>query len=137
MRRVLQSHTLDWLGQCDPFDATVDAAIFVARKEMPAEDARLLFVQARPLRCADGSKTKPEKKLELLPRPDALDWNETPTRLADGLNVPHATFGELRVHNIPLSLCRTAHKESFFEPRPGALALYQRFNAPIKELVAE
>src|SRR5437867_3146271 len=30
MRELLQSQTLDWLGQCDPFDATVDAAIFVA-----------------------------------------------------------------------------------------------------------
>ena len=137
MRSLLQSQSLDWLGQCDPFDATVDAAIFVARKATPAEDARLLFVQARPLRRADGSKTKPEKKLELVPRPHALTWSEPPTVLADGATVQHATFDEVRVHNLPLSLCRNAHKEAFFEPRPGALALYQRFNDPIKELVAE
>ena len=33
MRELLQSRALDWLGQCDPFDATVDAAIFVARND--------------------------------------------------------------------------------------------------------
>lgn len=32
MRELLQHHTLTHLGQCDPFEATVDAAIFVARK---------------------------------------------------------------------------------------------------------
>jgi len=137
MRRLLQSQSLDWLGQCDPFDATVDASIFVARKDTPDEDARLLFVQARPLRRADGSKTKPNKKLELLPRPHALLWNEPPTTLADGSTVQHATLAELRVHNLPLTLCRCAHKEAFFEPRPGTLALYERFNDTIKDLVAE
>jgi hypothetical protein len=32
MRELLQSHELTHLGQCDPFEATVDAALFVARK---------------------------------------------------------------------------------------------------------
>jgi hypothetical protein len=46
MRETLQANTLTHLGQCDPFDATVDAAIFVARKGAPAKSDRLLFVQA-------------------------------------------------------------------------------------------
>ncbi len=137
MRRLLQSQTLDWIGQCDPFDATVDAAVFVARKGAPPADTRLLFLQARPLRRADGTKTKPEKKLELLPRPAGILWNEPATTLADGLAVRHATPNELRVHDAPLSLYLSAHKEAFFEPRPGALALYERFNEKVKELVAE
>ena len=99
--------------------------------------ARLLFLQARPpLRRADGTKTKPEKKLELLPRPAGILWNE-PNPLADGLAVRHATANELRVHNAPLSLYLGAHKEAFFEPRPGTLALYERFNDKVKELVGE
>jgi hypothetical protein len=32
MREMLQAHALTHLGQCDPFDATVDAAIFIASK---------------------------------------------------------------------------------------------------------
>ena len=137
MRRLLQSQTLDWVGQCDPFDATVDAAVFVARKAAPPADTRLLFVQARPLRRADGTKTKPEKKLELLPRPNALAWNEPTTTLAGGLTVRHTVANELRVHDAPLSLYLGAHKEAIFEPRPGTLALYDRFNERVKELVAE
>src|SRR5205823_14297653 len=54
MRELLQSKTLDWLGQCDPFDATVDASVFVARNETPPHEARLLFLQARPLKRPDG-----------------------------------------------------------------------------------
>jgi hypothetical protein len=137
MRRLLQSQTLEWIGQCDPFDATVDAAVFVARKGAPPADARLLFLQARPLRRADGTKTKPEKKLELLPRPAGIPWNEPATPLADGLAVRHATANELRVHDAPLSLYLAAHKEAFFEPRAGTIALYERFNEKVKELVAE
>jgi len=36
LRDLLLSHELTHLGQCDPFDATVDAAIFVARKNRRA-----------------------------------------------------------------------------------------------------
>jgi hypothetical protein len=137
MRQLLQSQSLDWLGQCDPFDATVDAAVFVARKAAPAHDSHVLYLQARPLRRPDGTKTKPDKKLEFLPRPNALAWNEAPTVLADGSTIQHASMHDLRVHKIPLSLYRGAHKEAFFEPRPGTLALYEGFNEKVKDLVTE
>ena len=137
MRRLLQSKTIDWIGQCDPFDATVDAAIFVARNQPPPEEARLHFVQARPLRRADDTKTDPEKKLELLPRLGGLTWNEPQTTIAKASTVQHATAYELRVHDAPLSLYLNAHKRAFFEPRPGTLALYERFNERVKQLVAE
>ncbi len=54
MRALLQAHALDWLGPCDPFDATVDAAVFVARKAAPGPDHRFRFLQARPVRRPDG-----------------------------------------------------------------------------------
>lgn len=90
MRVLLQSHTLTHLGQCDPFDATVDAAIFVARRfGVPPSDGpvcddtttqdskstlaaktrtpdQLLFLQARPHKTADGKSTRPDKALETL-----------------------------------------------------------------------
>ena len=136
MREILQTHSLDWLGQCDPFDATVDAAIFIARKRAPDADHHFLFVQARPLRRANGTRTEPEKNLEKLPAADDIIWREDATSTPYG-DVKHTTEAELRVHDVPLALHRDAHKRVFFEPRPGTLELFDRFNAKVKELVAE
>jgi hypothetical protein len=136
MRELLQSRALDWLGQCDPFDATVDAAIFVARNHTPEADHRLRFVQARPLRRPDGSRTQPETALDDLAAPSGIVWDgaATPTPLGE---VRHATVSELRVHEVPLRLFLEAHRRNFFEPRPGTLRLFERFNAPVKALAAE
>ena len=100
MRKMLQTKTLDWLGQCDPFDATVDAAIFVARKKAPGADLRLRFVQARPLKRPDGTRTKPERSLAQLPAARDFVWREdaTPTPYGDVL---HAMESELRLHDAP------------------------------------
>jgi hypothetical protein len=132
MRDLFQTRALDWIGQCVPFDATVDAAIFVARNADASADHRVTFVQARPLRKADGTKTTPDKKLQLLPAPSGIAWNEPPTG-----SVQHATLEELRLHSVPLSFYVDAHKRAFFEPRPGTLALFERFNAQVKQLVSE
>lgn len=136
MREILQKYSLDWLGQCDPFDATVDAAIFVARKQAPDAEHRFHFVQARPLRRSDGTRTKPEKNLENLPLADNIIWRENPTTTSYG-DVKHTTEAELRVHYMSLSLNLNAHKRVFFEPRSGTLKLFDRFNAKVKELVAK
>ncbi len=136
MRDLLQTHALDWLGQCDPFDATVDAAIFVARKQAPGPDHRFRFVQARPLKRSDGSRTKPEENLAKLFEGNGLAWNEPATPTSAG-EVRHAIEAELRVHESPLALYKAAHKRVFFEPRPGTLRLFERFNSNVKELVAE
>ena len=132
MRELLQSRALDWIGQCVPFDATVDAAVFVARNVDASEDDRVTFVQARPLRKADGTKTDPEKKLELLPVASGIVWNEPPTDC-----VQHATVEGLRVHSVPRAIYVDAHKRAFFEPRPGTLALFARFNTQVRQLVTE
>ena len=47
MRKPLHAYRLDVMGQCDPFDATVDAAIFVAETCVLPVDHETLFVQAR------------------------------------------------------------------------------------------
>ena len=136
MRQMLQGNALDWLGQCDPFDATVDAAIFVAQKQAPTADHRYRFVQARPLKQPDGDKTQPEKNLEKLPTANAFVWHEPVTATAYG-EVRHTTENALRVHDIPLAIPLDAHKRVFFEPRPGTLRLFEKFNLPVKQLVAE
>ena len=129
MRELLQTHQLTHLGQCDPFDATVDAAIFVARKVGQASslpDSPLLFIQARPRKTADGKPTAPDRAL-----PKLSDAKLTFD--AGG----HAAFDCLRVHRVAPALYRNAHKQVFFEPRPATVKLYERFNEPVSHLVAE
>ena len=134
MRNRLQSHRLDVLGQCDPFDATVDAAIFVAEKSAPPPDRDTLFIQAR-FRWAGDRRTQPDLALPLLPDADVAWTGET--ALTDGRRVRHAEFRDLRLHTAPLSIWRDAHKGAFFEPRPGTLRLYERFNDRIRALHRE
>lgn len=136
MRELLQRHRLTHLGQCDPFDATVDAAIFVVRKaSVESPDAKLLFIQARPRKDENGRTTKPERALPALPNADRISWKST-TELSS-FHVDHAVHGCLRVHRAPLALYRNAHKRVFFEPRPATLRLYEKFNEPVNRLVEE
>ena len=134
MRDMLQSGALDWLGPCDPFDATVDAALFVARKRPPAPGHRFRFVQARPLKRPDGTRTSPEDNLGRLIESGGIDWEDAVTATPSG-DVFHSTAAELRVHEVPLALYQGAHKRPFFEPRPGTLRLYERFNGTVRNLV--
>lgn len=136
MRDLLQRHALDWLGQCDPFDATVDAAVFVAEKSPPAAGHRFRFVQARPLRRCDGDRTRPEVALDRVPEASRISWNEPPSSSLNGI-VRHAIDNEIRVHDLPLAIPLEAHKCAFFEPRPGTLRLFDRFNGPVKRLVEQ
>ena len=201
MRALLQRHRLTHLGQCDPFDATVDAAIFVAQKN-PAEFAgdvaspnqmgsagfqpapsgfqpeglsdvaltemaasrdatvqvpgrmpgtagwkpalpglsandTILFIQARP-----RTGTAPDVALDTLPSREAVLFSEnTETvfgKVAHGMHSrPDHLGADLRIHRVPLALYRATHKRAFFEPRPGTLRLWGKFNAPVKALVAE
>ena len=134
MREMLQRNSLAWLGQCDPFGATVDAAIFVAAKRPPDPEHRFCFVQARPLKRADGSRTEPEKNLEKVAALQAPLWNEPPSVVAAG-EVRHTTEAEIRLHQVPLKLYVDAYKRAFFEPRPSTLRLFERFNERVKTLV--
>jgi hypothetical protein len=103
----------------------------------------LLFIQARPRIGGDGRKTQPDKWLNRLPSAQDLPAPAT-TPLPNGLGAAtHAQLGPpeapdtLRVHRVPVALYRAAHKRAFFEPRPGTLRLFARFNEPVKRLVAE
>lgn len=55
-------------------------------------------------------------------------------------NAGEVALGEhgcLRFHRVPSALWRDAHKRVFFEPRPGTLRLFEKFNEPVKKLVGE
>jgi hypothetical protein len=125
MRELLQRHTLEVLGQCDPFDATVDAAIFVAAKTPPPAAHELFFVQARPRRDPlTGKPTDPEPWLEKVPAP-------SPALPA------HGEVGPIRYHRVPASLYAAAHHRVYFEPRPATLTLFEKYNTRVAALTDE
>jgi len=108
MREMLQSNALTHLGQCDPFNATVDAAIFVARKSSrdgALSDDKFLFVQARPRKTLDGRSTQPDKFLNALSGVEKLTFDsstqlsDAPGRVEHGVQGPHST---LRIHRAPV-----------------------------------
>ncbi len=161
MREMLQSHRLAQLGQCDPFGATVDAAIFVARKRSAAAGSSgpppssknapegtsgadqsgalegLIFIQARPRKDERGKLTRPDLDLPLLKPFEELPAGSQTTLPGNLGAAHHKTFRSLRIHRVPSDLYRAAHKQVFFEPRPGTLGLFEKFNQVVKVLVAE
>jgi hypothetical protein len=139
MRVMLQTHGLNIIGQCDPFDATVDAAIFVACKatpNFPANGKETLFVQARPRKGADGKGTKPDKDLPTLKSIGDLKFSDATKLAGDAGEVQHGEHGCLRFHRVPSALYRAAHKQVFFEPRPGTLRLFENSTSRSRNLSA-
>jgi hypothetical protein len=145
MRHLLQSHTLTHLGQCAPFDnVTVDAAIFVATKgpvrRAPTPNDSLLFIQAYPRKTFHGEARDLENALDTLPLSENVQFDSSEKLLDVSGEIEHGVYGvkeALRVHRVPLALYRSAHKRAFFEPRPGALQLFEKFNEPVKKLFGE
>jgi hypothetical protein len=126
MRELIQGNRLTHLGQCRPFDATVDAALFVASKSPMGDEDTLIFVQA----SFETDSSKPDKELE------SLDISELEGR-ADELGLRHTSKGCLRLHQVPAKLYRGSVRRAFFEPVPAAIELYQRFNEPVKQLITD
>jgi len=128
MRSLIQQNELTHLGQCRPFDATVDAAILVARKRpMPMGDSTL-FIQA----SFATDRSRPERELENLDASETLRVRGQ----TDNVGVRHASNGCLRLHQAPAKLYRDCVRQAFFEPLPAAVELYRRFNEPVKQLIA-
>ncbi|MEW6666031.1 MAG: hypothetical protein AB1512_12520 [Thermodesulfobacteriota bacterium] len=138
MRQLLHDNSILYLGQCDPFEATVDVAIFVAAKGKPGEDHNLVFIQARPRKGDQTERGRPEEDLPgFALTPDFL-WNDGTTQVSrPKCTVTHAADKSLRLHRVPAELYRASHKQVFFEPRHGTLNLFERFNEPVKRLVDE
>jgi Uncharacterized conserved protein len=129
LRELLQENRLNVLGQCDPFEALVDAAMFAAQKGNMAHDDNLVFVQARY-----GNRTsQPERELPNLPKSTQLSYEPD----VDDLSVRHGFQGCLRYHSVPVRVFREATKKAFFEPRSNVLALYRKYNSPVKELLTD
>jgi hypothetical protein len=135
LRELLQRNRLFYLGQCDPFTATVDAAIFVAQKDDKKTDYDVQFIQARY--ATEGST--PDKELAALAtKPTPLLINGTAPIEVEGdkRQVLRGIQGCLRLHRIGVDAYRSAVKSAFFEPTEAITLLYNRFNEPLKKLAA-
>lgn len=133
MREKLQNQRLDYLVQCDPFRATVDAAMFVAQKSKPTKE--FLFIQAR----CPAEHDRPDSEVESLLKPGPeLEFQEGQT----GFKLPerswpvfHSAKGCLRIHRTSPEPYRQAVKQVFFEPTEPINRLYNRFMEPMQRLV--
>jgi hypothetical protein len=137
VREILQANRLDYLVQCDPFRATVDAAMFVAQKggSEQKQPGKLTFIQAR--HSTRGSKPDVEVSKLLDSEPKGLQGEISFLSNSDSFPVTHAQKGCLRVHRTLVEPYRRALKRAFFEPTEAIIRLYNRFNSPMKSLVAE
>jgi hypothetical protein len=133
MRKLLQSKRLHHLGQCDPFDATVDAAVFVAENTFGTANYSLDFIQAR----YSSKQSTPDKEL---PRLGTGSW---PKLLAGGEGIQlesetqtvfHGSQGCLRLHRLPIEGYRQAARSVFFEPTPTNILLHNKFMRKLKTL---
>ncbi len=138
VRELLQKHKLRYLVQCDPFDATVDAAMFVAEKfNLPndQDDFAFTFIQARH----GTEQSSPDKEIaDTLKHRTAMSPGAITFKVGDeDYQVQHGTHGCLRVHTTSIEPYRSALKTAFFEPTDASIRLYNRLMVPWKELVSE
>jgi len=132
MRKLLQAKRLHYLGQCDPFDATVDASIFVAENEDNNSDYPVDFIQAR---YATEHST-PEKELSELAiaYPKLVNGGEKIFVKDKPYTVFHGSQKCLRLHRIGIEAYRKAIKQVFFEPKETNIILYNRLLVKLKKL---
>jgi hypothetical protein len=133
LRDLFQSNRLHRLGQCDPFKATVDAAIFVAEKSKANDDDDLVFIQAR----YKTDKSTPETELiNLIEGMPEFTKGEADFKWGkEAYPVHHSNKGCLRLHKTNMQPYRKALKHAFFEPRESIVHLYNRFMEPMTQLV--
>jgi hypothetical protein len=140
LRELLQKHRLDYLVQCDPFRATVDAAMFVAEKKLDGSAhaiPELTFIQARN----STRSSRPDDELPGLLKPNAepeLVRGQAPLECGGQRStVRRAQKGCLRMHRLCVVPYRQALKRCFFEPTEAVVRLYNRLNEPTNRLVEE
>jgi hypothetical protein len=135
LRELFQNYRFTHLGQCDPFKATVDAAIFVAENAKAEAEDELVFIQAR----YDTETSKPESEIINLIKgmPEFERGKETFKCNGREYQVYHARQGCLRLHKTSIEPYRKALKKAFFEPTDAIVRLYNQFVEPMTQLVDE
>ncbi len=133
LRELFQNNRLHRLVQCDPFKATVDAAIFVAEKAHSRENDELFFIQAR----YKTDKNKPEAELiNIIKVMPEFKEGETAFKCnSKEYSVYHSIQGCLRLHRTSIDPYKKALKNAFFEPTDAIVRLYNRFIEPMNRLV--
>lgn len=118
-------YSLEQLGQCNPFKATVDAAIFVAEKSKPTKDSEIIFIQAR----YESERSKAESEMINLINglPQFIKGEISFEMDRKVYPVYHAEQGCLRLHKTQMEPYRRTIKRAFFEPSDSIISLYNQF----------
>lgn len=127
VRNLLLDHELLALARCDPFKATVDTAVVIARRAPAAGDDRLFFV---------NGNGRPEGFDDLGPEPTWREQREVAVN-GDTLAVSIGPADPLPQYAAPVALYRKALKRAIFEPSVFNLSLYERFMPTLTRLVDE
>lgn len=132
LRELFQTYRLSCLGQCDPFKATVDAAIFIAEKAKASEEDEFIFIQAR----YKTDKSEPDFEMINLIK-GIPEFKEGASALAcsdKDFPVYHSRQGCLRLHQTKIEPYRRSIKKVFFEPTEAIVRLYNRFMESMTKL---
>lgn len=133
LRELFQNNRLHRIGQCNPFKATVDAAIFIAEKADSKKDNELIFIQARYETKTSKAETEMLNLIKGMPK---FEKGTTAFKCDDKeYPVYHAKQGCLRLHKISIEPYRKALKKTFLEPTDAIVCLYNRFMEPMTQLV--
>ncbi len=133
LRELFQYYELESLMQCDPFKATVDAAVFILSKKESKEGSTLKFIQAR----YGNEISKPQAEIENITKafPEIKDFAGDFNIDATNYPVYFARQGCLRLHRTSVIPYARSLKKAFYEPTAAVINLYNRFMEPVTGLV--
>jgi hypothetical protein len=126
MRQLLHDHDLRIVAPCDPFKATVDAAVFLARNRPRPEEPECEFNQMRYVPDEDFDRLSEEPT-----------WSESATVTVDGSEhrLRQWTEGKLRRYRFDPRLWLGTQRMAIWEPSRRNCALYERLILPAEPLL--
>jgi len=135
MRELLQKHHIQRLILTPKaFKATVNTAIYIARKEI-LSDYNLTFIDAREV-GGDEDEYWEDKLLifEGLNEIESYD-TQTPVRLGKKeVEVSYNRYADVGQFRVPLELYKSTVKQVFFTPTRKNLRLYEKFMPKLNKL---
>lgn len=128
MRQLLHDHDLRIMAPCDPFKATVDAAVFLAFNRPRPEQPECEYNQMRYV---------PDEDFDRLSEEPAWCDGATVSVDATEYRVREWTEGKLRRYRFDPRLWLGTHRMAIWEPSRRNCALYDRLILPAEPLLRQ
>lgn len=128
MRQLLLNHDLRIIAPCDPFKATVDAAVFLASNKVRPEEAGCEFNQMRYVSDDTFDRLSEEPA-----------WSEDVTIIFDSnsYSLHQWTEGTLRRYRFDPRLWLGTKRMAIWEPSRRNCTLYERLILPAEPLLRQ